>query len=115
MITPKEIVNRIYDARQPVGFDYFLSNDEPSAFGTDILQFHFEKLAGLTWRVSLVMAPTLQDTRRLYESIFELPKQNLPLEMVCATGLVCIKYQMANMVQGCSLLDFMLGEQIKGM
>lgn len=51
MITPKELVNRRNVEKQPVGFDYFLRNDEPHAFGTDNLHFHFERLVldGLTW------------------------------------------------------------------
>lgn len=117
MITPKELVNRRNVERQPVGFDYLMPNDEPHAFNTSNLLFHFERLSldGLTWRVSLVMQPNENSERRLYEAVFDVPKQNLPLEMVCATGLVCIKYQMAELAQGCSLLDFMIGDTIKGM
>lgn len=117
MITPRELVNRKNVEKQPVAFDYRLKNDEPHAFGTDELTFHFERLQfdGPTWRVSLVMQPTETTERRLYEAVFDAPKSNLPLEMICATGLVCIKNQMAEIAQGCSLLDFMLGESIKGM
>lgn len=117
MITPKELVNRRNIEKQPVGFDYFLKNDEPHAFGTDSLHFHFERLVldGLTWRVSLTMQPDEESQRRLYEAVFEAPKSNLPLEMICAIGLICIKHQMAGLAQGCSLLDFMIGETVKGM
>lgn len=117
MITLKELVNRGYIEKEPVRFDYPMKNDEPHAFGTDQLLFHFEKLilGGLTWRVSLVMQPSDNSDRRLFEAEYEVPKQNLPLEMVAAIGLVCMKHQMADLAQGCSLLDFMIGETIKGM
>lgn len=117
MITLKELINRQYTNKEPVSFDYPMVNDEPHAFGTDQLLFHFEKLllGGLTWRVSLVMQPSEGSERRLYESVYEIPKQNFPLEMVAAMGLICMKHQMADLAQGCSLLDFMIGETVKGM
>lgn len=115
MINAKEIVNRQNVEKQPVGFDYKLHNDEPHAFGTDELTFHFTRLDELVWRVSLVMQPTVEAERRLYEMVYNVPKTNLPLEMICATGLICIKYKMAELAQACSLLDFSIGEVIKGM
>lgn len=117
MITPKELINRRNIEKQPVGFDYLLKNDEPHAFATDHLLFHFERLIldGLTWRVSITMQPTETSERRLYESVYEVPKSNMPLEMVCAIGLICIKHQMVELAQGCSLLDFMIGDTVKGM
>lgn len=117
MITLKELVNRQYIEKVPVSFDYLLNNDEPQAFGSDKLRFHFERLnlTGNTWRVSLVMQPTDNSERRLFEQVYEPPKSNLPLEMVAASGLIMIKYQMAELAQSCSLLDFLLGETIKGM
>lgn len=115
MISPRDVVNRKNVDKQPVGFDYKLYNDEPHAFGTDELVFHFERLDEMVWRVSLVMQPNDQGERRLYEVVYNIPKANLPLEMVCATGLICIKYQMAELAQACSLLDFSIGEVVNGM
>ena len=112
MITLKDLQNRIYSGKQCTGFDYIVKNEK------DETQFEARFRAGAEkneWNVKIILDRTRDKDSDVYNFGYIMPKSNLPLELIAATGLKYFQLYLKEEIQTKSEYDFMLGDVLKGM
>lgn len=112
MIELKDLENRVYRNKSCTEFSYGIKNEK----GEEILKARFIK-GGLMnqWNLRIVIDRTRDADSQVYNFGYVMPKSNLPLELIAATGLRYFQMYLKEEIQKKSELDFALGEVIKGM
>ena len=67
------------------------------------------------WRMRIVLDKTRDADSQVYTFGYIMPKSNLPLELIAATGLKYFQLYLKEEIQTKSEYDFMLGDVLKGM
>lgn len=113
MINQKEIVNRVYEDKVPVAFEYVVENVDGPKGEKQRLRVWFEKLSDdksdRAYKVFTIIGMSV------YEYPFTMPKQNMPIEMVVAYGLNVLKYLLQDEANYKEMLSFTIGEVTKDM
>ena len=118
MISPKDVVNRTYDGKVLVAFEYVVKNIDGPNGEAQSLRVWFDKVQmpgqeiseGKVYRVFTIIG-----NNEVYEQVFEMPKYNMAIEMIVAYGLNTLKLILQSEVSYKSMLDFTIGEVIKDM
>lgn len=117
MIKSNELVNRKYDGKNPVGFDYWLDigTDEkvqPIRICVTFIQMQDIKTS---WLLKTQFERTgIADTQCYYIN-YDMPREHLPLELICATGLRYLMMQMQDEIQTRSNVIFAISTTTEGM
>lgn len=122
MIRLRDLQNRVYSGKQCIRFEVTVpwkENDELTA------RFQRAKsipenatctaYSGCMWEMQLVVPRTRDKDSEVYNFSYIMPKNNLPLELIAATGLKYFQLYLKGEVESKVALDFSLGEMLEGM
>ena len=114
MIVLKELINRQYDEDNHVKSWRYILKDIDLGKEKVNINFDFEKLSDKRYKVTTIIGLT-DYTNTVYTQVYDTPKSNMDLCLITAMGLINIQYYIKDEVQMKTLIDFSLGEAIKGM
>lgn len=106
MIRLGDLQNRVYSGKTCMRFEYELeiSNDK-----TVTAMFKRVVEEANMWKMQLVIEKTRDKDSEVYNFMYALPKIDIPLELVAATGLKYLQLHIKEEIQMKSDLDFALG------
>ncbi len=112
MLTLKDLDNRVYSDKTCIRFECTVKpGDEHWIMAT----FRRELHSPSQWNMRIVIDRTRDKDSEVYNFGYIMPRDNLPLELVAATGLKYFQLHIKEEVQNKSNLDFALGEILQGM
>lgn len=110
MIRLKDLQNRVYSGKSCIRFEYEFDVDQNKTITAT-----FKRLSETnTWKMSIVLDRTRDKDSEVYNFMYALPKDNVPLELVAAVGLRYFQLYIKEEVQMKSNMDFLIGEIIEG-
>lgn len=112
MLTLKDLNNRVYSGKICSEFSYNLKDEK----GNQKLKANFCRgKEENEWQMCIVLDRTRYADSQVYTFGYIMPKSNLPLELIAATGLKYFQLYLKEEIQTKSEYDFMLGDVLKGM
>lgn len=111
MINDKDIKLREMKDKECIAFvyDLFFGNEKKNC-----IRCFFHKVKDRIWQIEAWDYSTANKSDVIYRWGYEMPKNNMPLVMICAFGLMRLQLQMKEEVQMKSELDFTIGEMLEG-
>lgn len=106
MIRLNDLQNRVYSGKDCMRFEYELKVSDNK---TAIAMFKREVEDVNMWTMQLVIGRTRDKDSEVYNFTYILPKVNVSLELVAATGLKYLQLHIKEEIQMKSELDFLLG------
>lgn len=112
----KELKNRKYNGNDCVGFTYdVISEDDDIALTFEFCRSIESEYHKRKWHVFTKFFRTgIADTQCYYIE-FELPRDNLPLTLICATGLNYFLLYLRGEIQQKQAVDFIIGDITRNM
>ena len=110
MIHLKDLKNRVYDGKHCIRFEVPI---HPYAKNYTLAQFtnvQNENSVGNEWCMRVVLGRTRDKDSEMYNFGYIMPKDNLPLELIAATGLKYFQLYLKEEIQMKSNMDFAIGE-----
>lgn len=112
MLTLKDLDNRVYSGKACSEFSYSLKDEK----GQTKLKANFWRGPEENeWRMRIVLDRTRDADSQVYTFGYIMPKSNLPLTLIAATGLKYFQLLLKEEIQVKSEYDFALGDVLKGM
>lgn len=112
MLTLKDLDNRVYSGKTCSEFSYSLKDEK----GQTKLKANFWRGQEQNeWQMRIVLDRTRDADSQVYTFGYIMPKSNLPLELIAATGLKYFQLLLKEEIQAKSEYDFALGDVLKGM
>ena len=112
MLKLKDITNRQYVEKQCKAFEYELKGEKDAR----IMVAKFEVGTNENeWSMQIVLDRTRDADSQVYKFDYVMPRNNLPLELIAATGLKFFQLYLKEEVQSKINIDFTLGEKLEGM
>lgn len=112
MLKLKDLDNRVYSGKICSEFSYILKDDKGKPkFRANFARGQEEN----EWQMRIVLDRTRDADSQVYTFRYIMPKSNLPLELIAATGLKYFQLYLKEEIQTKSEYDFMLGDVLKGM
>ena len=115
MIKLKELENRRYEDKDCTAFTYNMTVNKDLTIEYRFHRSLDSEVLKRTWIAQVIFPRTEQADSQIYYIGFQLPKDDLPLTLVCATGLRYFQMCMKAEVQKKSNIDFVIGEITRGM
>ena len=113
MIRLKDLQNRVYSGKQCVRFEVAIPIDDKRF---NMAQFTKVALSSdCHWNMRIITNRTREKDSEVYNFGYIMPRDNLPLELIAATGLKYFQAYLKEEVQLKSNVDFAIGEIISGM
>lgn len=113
MLTLKDLDNRVYSDKICSEFSYNLKDDKGKPkFRANFVRSQEDENE---WQMCIVLNRTRDADSQVYTFGYIMPKSNLPLELIAATGLKYFQLYLKEEIQTKSEFDFMLGDVLKGM
>lgn len=115
MIILKDLKNRVYEGKECVYFEYIIELNKNSKVAA---RFSKQKHCGSRfneWKMQVVTDRTRDKDSEVYNFGYVMPRENLPLELIAATGLKYFQLYLKEEIQEKSNMDFTIGEIIRGM
>lgn len=113
MITIKDLKNRVYSGKECVRFEYNIQIDKEHEI---LVTFKKQQNIDLIeWNMQIVTNRTRDKDSEVYNFGYAMPRDNLPLELIAATGLKYFQLHIKEEIQAKSNLDFELGNILQGM
>lgn len=111
MIRLKDLQNRVYSGKCCMRFEYEFEIEK----GNTICAV-FKRLSenANTWKMNIVLDRSRDKDSEVYNFMYALPKDNVPLELVAGVGLRYFQLHIKEEVQMKSNMDFLIGEIIEG-
>lgn len=113
MIKLNDLKNRIYSDRNCIRFEYEVPNGESKT--TALFKKQQSTENGDIWRMQIVFDRNVDKDSEVYNFTYVLPKANIPLELIAATGLRYFQLRLKEEIQNKSNMDFTLGDILSGM
>ena len=116
MLRLKDLQNRVYSGKQCVRFEVpvqVADNKYVLAQFTKIVQD--DTANSNEWRMRVVLDRTRDKDSEVYSFGYVMPRNNLPLELIAATGLRYFQMYLKEEVQSKTNMDFYLGSILEGM
>lgn len=110
-IEEKDLKQREYEDKECVAFVYdivFGENEE-----SRILRCFYHRVKEKIWQLEVWDYCTANKSDVIYRWVYDMPKNNMSLKMICAFGLTRLQLQMKEEVQMKSEIDFTLSELLK--
>ena len=112
MLKLKDLTNRQYVGKQCKAFEYELKGEKDAK----ILAAKFEVGANENeWSMQIVLDRTRDADSQVYKFDYVMPRNNLPLELIAATGLKYFQLYLKSEIEQKVSYDFLIGEITKGM
>lgn len=111
-----QLKHRDYDENKNcISFQYLL-NIGRGEDGKDVFhKFYFEKVEDYVWKLTTKIGRTDHSDSQMFEIAYKMPRNDLPLVLICATGLRYFGMHIKNEIQYRSLIDFAIGQVTEGM
>jgi len=109
MIRFKDLQNKVYRDKECVRFEYEIPEDNRFIRAT------FERSTPVCWNMQIIFNRTRDKDAEVYNFGYVMPKENLPLELIAATGLKYFQLYLKEEIQIKSSVDLSLGEILTGM
>lgn len=117
-INLKEIENRKYEGKEPISFEYIIKGLEGPHGEPKELRVWFEKVNseeyGLLVGKPVYKVFTIIDSI-VYEKIYQMPKSDMSLELVVATGLNVLRAAILEEIAFKETLNYTILDIVKGM
>lgn len=113
MIKLKDLNNRDYDGRKCISFEYVLKDEKENKLL--VARFSNEDTSGKVWRMNVIFDRNRDADSQVYNFGYSMPKDNLPLELIAATGLKYFQLYLQQEIQQKSGIEFSLGSLLEGM
>lgn len=115
MLKLKDLQNRAYNGKLCIRFECRVPIDkEKSVLATFTREFGTQICSDM-WNMQVIMGRTRDKDSEVYNFSYVMPKSNLPLELIAATGLRYFQLHIKEEIQFKSNLDFALGDVLSGM
>ena len=114
MLALKDLENRVYSGKTCVGFDYIVKDENEKNKKLFEARFRVGQSEN-EWVMSIVLSRTRDADSQVYNFRYVMPKSNLPLALIAATGLKYFQLYLKEEVQAKSNIDFELGNILQGM
>ena len=112
MLKLKDLTNRQYVEKRCKAFEYELKDEKD----TRIMVAKFEVGTNENeWSMQIVLDRTRDADSQVYKFDYIMPRNNLPLELIAATGLKFFQLYLKEEVQSKINIDFALGEKLEEM
>ena len=111
MIILKDLQNRVYRGKICIRFEYEFVVDEKRI----IAYFDRSVENEAEWNMQIIFGRTRDKDSEVYNFGYIMPRANLPLELITATGLKYFQLYIKEEVQAKSNMDFELGKILQGM
>jgi len=117
MIELKDLQNRVYENKDCIAFDYELLDSDEKREKKVIMEARFKraKEEDKTWRLMVVFPRTEMSDSQVYFVVFQMPKSNMNLPLICATGLRFFQIKLKEEIQEKVIIDFEIGNITEGM
>lgn len=120
MINQKEIINRKYDeeTKETISFEYVLKGLDGPHGETQELRVWFERLNNREYGLDPIKPAYKVFTiinSVVYENVFAMPKSNMGLDMVIATGLTTLRMQILEEIRYKETLTYTMYDVVKDM
>lgn len=116
MLRLKDLQNRVYSGKQCVRFEVPVQaadNKYVLAQFTKVVQG--DAANSNEWHMRVVLDRTRDKDSEVYNFGYVMPRNNLPLELIAATGLRYFQMYLKEEVQSKTNMDFYLGSILEGM
>lgn len=108
----KELTNRKYEDNDCIGFSYSVKEETSD---TEI-EFKFtRKTKSRLWNMEVNLPRTINADMQCYVFPYEMPRDNMQLTLICATGLAYFQMYLKNEISFKSMIDFEIGEITRNM
>lgn len=118
MISLREIENRKYDGKEPASFEYTVKGLDGPHGETQEMRVWFEKVNPEVYDLEpsrpAYKVFTFIDSA-VYEKVFQMPKSNMNLEMVVATGLNLLRFTFQEEAAYKEMLSYTIADITKDM
>lgn len=106
----KDLQNRVYSGRECVRFEVLVPVGD-----NEFVLAQFAKQTYCTWNMRIVLNRTRDKDSEVYNFGYVMPKDNVPLELIAATGLKYFQLYLKEEIQKKTEIDFTLGTMLEGM
>ena len=113
MIILGDLKNRVYSGKDCIEFTIDVNDEKDKELFR--VYFRRNKKDVKQWNMQVVLERTRDADSQVYNFDYIMPKENLPLALICATGLRYFQMYLKEEIQRKSEYDFTLGEMIRGM
>lgn len=109
----KELTNRKYDGNDCIGFTYSVKEETSD---TEI-EFKFTRKSkeSRLWQMEVNLPRTINADMQCYIFPYEMPRDNMQLTLICATGITYFHVYLKDEISFKSMIDFELGEITRNM
>ena len=119
MILSRDLKNRIYSGKNCMKFEYDLVDESKSKDDQSrncfVARFERSNEDENEWNMLIVLKRTRDADSQVYNFGYVMPKSNLPLELIAATGLKYFQLYLQQEVQTKMDYDFVLSDVLRGM
>lgn len=116
MLKLKDLELRSYVGKKCTSFSYTLKDDKSEeAFTAKFTNIDHQSSQAKEWVMLIVLDRTRDADSQVYRFSYMMPKANLPLELIAATGLKFFQLYLKEEIQSKVAMDFLLGERLEGM
>ena len=116
MIKQKDLNLSTFVGRRCIGFSYKLKSEaqeiELKFSNTDYVS---ENESNKEWLMQVVMGRTRDADSQVYNFGYIMPRNNLPLELIAATGMRYFQLYLKEEIERKINIDFALGSVLEGM
>lgn len=115
MLKREDLKNRVYSGKHCVRFEVAIPIGDNRY---KLAQFCKEQNPNAdqeTWSMRILFDRTRDKDTEVYTFSYILPKANIPLELIAATGLRYFQLRLKEEIQSKSNMDFVLGDMLSGM
>lgn len=116
-IKPSEIINRKYEENYPVQFEYVIKDLDGPNGETQELRVFFEKVSqsyDMSGEIPTYKVYTVLNDK-VYFNVYQMPKRNMSLEMIVATGLNVLRFMFLEEANQKEVLGYTIADITKGM
>ena len=111
MLTFKDLQNKVYSGKACIRFECTVNLDREHYI---VALFRRQLHSPREWNMQVVIDRTRDKDGEVYNFGYIMPRDDIPLELVAATGLKYFQLHIKEEVQMKSNLDFALGELTNG-
>lgn len=115
MLKLKDLQNRVYSGKVCTRFECKIPIDKDKSLLAMFIREFAGQVCSDMWRMQVVTDRTRDKDSEVYNFTYVMPKSNLPLELIAATGLRYFQLHLKEEIQNKSNLDFVLGDILSGM
>lgn len=113
MLRIKDLLNRVYSGKKCIRFEVLIELRPDKA--PVLVTFYRSEQDPKEWTARIYFERTRDKDSEVYNFGYVMPRDNLPLELIAATGLRYFQLHLKAEVQDKSNLEILLGELVRDM